>query len=121
MKPIAIKLTVMQRIQLPGILPEVGRLDIGRACADIRTKLLPSQEEFKRSGFRQMDAGEGKTNILIPKNFSKLITFSPLEIEAIRIGFTTAEKQERLPIGPGWIELYDKVSRAWTSLDKDKK
>jgi hypothetical protein len=98
------RLKLMERIMLPGILPEKASFEMGIVCQDIRKKIGITQDEVKRTGLKSLPGGGMQWDAA--KDRAVEIEFTEMECELIKGSLEKASKANELPTDPAILELY---------------
>jgi hypothetical protein len=103
------KLGIYDRLLLPQILPERASIEIGIVCADIRKKIILTQEEIKKITLRT-DPVNGGLSWDLKKEKPLQVQFTDMELEVITGAFKTKSDAKDLPTDERMIDLYRKVN-----------
>lgn len=98
------KLKILERILLPGILPEKASFEIGIAINDIRKKLAITQDEATRAKLTTLPSGGMQWDAAKDRGIE--IEFTDAETEIIRGSLEKASKEQTLPTDAAVIKLY---------------
>jgi hypothetical protein len=103
------KLTIYDRLLLPGILPEKSSIEIAIVCSDVREKIVLTQEEIKKINFRtdpvthSMSWDDKKAKPID-------VQFTEMENETIKGAFKTKSEHKDLPTDDRMLALYRKFN-----------
>jgi hypothetical protein len=105
------KLNVLERVTLMGLLPAEGSLVTFRILADLRKTLSFSEKEIKECGIVQKSVlntvtGKEEGRIFWKKSIDKEITFGEQARIIINTALQKADKEEK--VNEGNISLFEK-------------
>ena len=113
MKTTAMKLTVYERLTIPGILPAKGNYEAGIKIRDIREKCELTQDELKRINFRTVQLPNGNVNAQWDEKKVRVkeVLFTELELLLIQNHLKELDKKEELPVGDRqFMRLYERFT-----------
>ena len=99
-----VRMKLLERIMLPGILPERASFEVGIAVNDIKQKVAVTQDEVKRVGLRTLPTGGMQWDAA--KDRAIEFEFTNAELLIIRGALEKASKDGVLPTDAAIIKLY---------------
>ena len=124
MKQYKLNLTVVDRLNLPTVLPELGKYEVGVMIKDLRELLAVSTEEFQGIDFvsqPSVDGSPGSYRYNPAKDKPKSYLLNEVMFNLARKAMKEMEEKEKLPTQQAWLSLYDKIINAQPVEDKKKK
>jgi len=105
-----IKLSIYERLELPGILPDKEGIDRAIICNDIREKIQLSQKELKQVELKTERGVNGQifTTWNPDKDKERIFEFTDLEVDVLRIAFKKLDEAKEIKVDPRFIALYRK-------------
>lgn len=99
-----LKMKILERVLLPGMLPEKAKFEIGIVINDIKNKVAISQEEVTRT--KLMTLANGGMQWDAAKDKGVEIEFTDAETEVIAGALKKTSDDGNLPTEPAVIKLY---------------
>jgi len=97
-------LKMLERIMLPGMLPEKAKFEVGIICQDVRNKLTITQDELKRTKFVTLPTGGMQWEVA--KDRALNVEFTDAEVEIIAGALKKRSDDGELPTDPWAIKMY---------------